>query len=103
MEGPDQVTEFQNGFQINVYAYLGTVFLRFMHGEVEDARSLCASGKRIFLVPGEPSYAETLGVHGAVFSVTVNQVEHGVVPFFDDGNIKGIFNQRKICPESARF
>ena len=96
VEGPDQVTEFQNGFQINVYAYLGTVFLRFMHGEVEDARSLCASGKRIFLVPGEPSYAETLGVHGAVFSVPVNQVEHGVVPFFDDGNIKGVFTSEKF-------
>ena len=27
VEGPDQVTEFQNSFQINVYAYLGTVFL----------------------------------------------------------------------------
>ena len=91
MEGPDQVAELQHGLQIDVHADLGAVFLRFMHGEVEDARSLRAAGERVFLVPGETAYAEALGVHGAVPSVPVDQVEHGVIILLDDGNIKGVF------------
>lgn len=67
VEGPDQVTEFQNGFQINVYAYLGTVFLRFMHGEVEDARSLCASVSGYSLSLVNPPMRKRLAYTGPSF------------------------------------
>lgn len=96
MEGPDQVAEFEDGFQINVHADLFTVLFRFMHGKVEDARSLRPACQGVFLVSGEASYPEALGVNGAVLSIPVNQVEDGVVILLDDGDIERVFPAKNL-------
>lgn len=103
MEGPDQVAEFEDGFQINVHADLFTVLFRFMHGKVEDARSLRPACQGVFLVSGEASYPEALGVNGAVLSIPVNQVEDGVVILLDDGDIERVFSGEEFVLNAHDF